>query len=172
MNWRQLGYLLPSNRRREEREMQEELDSLRAIAEPRELGNLTRAAENARETWHFTSFTGVVADVRYALRSLRRQPGFIAVAVVSVALGVGANSAVFSFVDGVLLRPLPVPRAAEVLRVTGSTPTAAATNMSYPDYRDIRERSRSFTGLVAYGRCRPGLRPTARRRRTCAPCCW
>ena len=150
MNWGKLRYLLPSNRRREEREMLEELDSLRAVAEPNQLGNLTLAAENARQTWHFTSFTGVAADVRYALRSMRQQPGFIAVATISVALGVGANSAVFSFIDSVLLRPLPVPRAAEVLRVTGSTPTAAATNLSYPDYRDIRERSRSFAGLVAY----------------------
>jgi len=130
--------------------MQEELDSLRAIAEPRELGNLTLAAENARQAWHFTSFTGVAADIRFALRTVRRQPGLVAVAVVSVALGVGANSAIFSFVDAMLLRPLPVPRASEVLRVTGSTPTMAATNISHPDYRDIREGSRSFTGLVAY----------------------
>src|SRR5262245_8881199 len=89
MNWKQLQYLLPSRRGREEREIQEELASLAAMADPGELGNLTLAAENARETWGWTWLESIVADVRYALRRLRRQPGFVAAAAVSLALGIG-----------------------------------------------------------------------------------
>jgi hypothetical protein len=76
MNWKRLQYLLPSRRRREEREIQEELASLAAMGDPGELGNLTLAAENARETWGWTWLESIVADVRYALRTLRPAAGF------------------------------------------------------------------------------------------------
>lgn len=75
MIWRKLPYLFPSRRRAEERDMQEELDALAQIAGKRELGNLTQAAENARETWQWTSIEAAMADVRYAARGLRRNPG-------------------------------------------------------------------------------------------------
>ena len=106
--WRKLKYLLPSYRRSEEREMQEELESLAAIAGRRELGNLTLAAENARGVWGWAWLEGIVADVRYALRVLARRPSFTAVAVVSLALAIGANAAIFSLMDAVLWRDLPV----------------------------------------------------------------
>jgi predicted permease len=106
--WRKLKYLLPSYRRSEERDMQEELASLAAIAGPRELGNLTLAAENARGVWGWTWLEGIVADVRYALRVLARRPSFTAVAVVSLALAIGANAAIFSLMDALLWRDLPV----------------------------------------------------------------
>jgi hypothetical protein len=104
--------------------MREELASVAQIADPRELGNLTLAAENARETWGWTWLDGVVADARYAFRTLRRQPGFVAVAVLLLALGIGANTAIFSFADAILLRPLPVARPSEVLTSTARHPTA------------------------------------------------
>jgi predicted permease len=106
--WRKLKYLLPSYRRAEERDMQEELESLAAIAGPRELGNLTLAAENARGVWGWAWLEGIVADVRYALRVLARRPSFTAVAVVSLALAIGANAAIFSLMDALLWRNLPV----------------------------------------------------------------
>ena len=106
--WRKLKYLLPSYRRAEERDMQEELESLAAIAGPRELGNLTLAAENARGVWGWAWLEGIVADVRYALRVLARRPSFTAVAVVSLALAIGANAAIFSLMDALLWRDLPV----------------------------------------------------------------
>ena len=106
--WRGLKYLLPSYRRSEEREMQEELQSLAAIAGPRELGNLTLAAENARGVWGWVWLEGIAADVRYALRVLARRPSFTAVAVVSLALAIGANAAIFSLMDALLWRDLPV----------------------------------------------------------------
>src|SRR5262245_36316213 len=93
-------------------------------------------------------------DVRYGARMLLASPGFTIVAVLSLAVGIGANCAIFSFADALLLRPLPVPRPAEVYTV-GSTSTLEALNASslvssYPDYVDIRDRSRSFDGLAAF----------------------
>src|SRR5207302_9521988 len=107
--WKRLRYLSPARRRKEEQEMREELESLTAIADSRELGNLTLAMENVRATWGWTWLDSIVADIRYALRTLYRQPTFVAVAVLSLALAIGANSAIFSFADALLLRPLPVP---------------------------------------------------------------
>src|ERR1019366_9032836 len=100
--------------------------------------------------WGWTWLESIAADVRYAFRTLRRQPGFVAVAVVSLALGIGANSAVFSLSDALLFRPLPVARPSEVLAVSNTTPDNAFGAISYPDYRDIREQSQSFSGLIAY----------------------
>jgi macrolide transport system ATP-binding/permease protein len=145
-----LKRLWPAWRRREEREMREELGALTAMAGSGELGNLTLAMENARATWGWAWIENIFRDVRYALRALRRQPAFAAVAVVSLALAIGANSAMFSFADAVLLRPLPVPNPAMVLDVIYTTPDNSFEGMSFPDYRDLREKSRSFSGLAAY----------------------
>jgi hypothetical protein len=81
-----LKYLWPAWRRQEEREMREELASLTAIAGSKELGNLTLAMEDVRATWGWTWLESVLADIRYSLRALRRQPTFVAVAVLSLAI--------------------------------------------------------------------------------------
>src|SRR5262245_46232652 len=107
--WRKLKYLLPSRRRAAERDMQEVLESLRAIAGSRELGNLTLAAENAREAWTVLWVERLVQDLRYAVRSMFHNKGFAALAILSLALGIGANTAIFSFMESILLRSLPVP---------------------------------------------------------------
>jgi macrolide transport system ATP-binding/permease protein len=93
-------------------------------------------------------------DLRYGVRMLASSPAFTAIAVVSLAIGIGANSAIFSFADALLLRPLPVARPGEVLTV-GSRSTLDAFNgsslaSSYRDYVDIRDRNRSFEGLAAF----------------------
>ena len=98
----------------------------------------------------FTRLEGVFADVRYAIRTFRRSPGFVAVAVLSLAGGIGANGAIFSFADAPIFRPLPVHRPSEILNLTNSTPGNPFEGMSYPDYRDLRARSRSFSGTAAY----------------------
>ncbi len=150
MIWNRLKYLWPARRRREEREMREELDSLRAIAGSKELGNLTLAMEDVRRTWGWTWLESIFADIRYSLRTLGRQPAFVAVAVLSLALAIGANSAIFSFADALLLRPLPIQNPAAVFDVINTTPDNPFEGMSFPDYRDLRDKSRSFSGLAAY----------------------
>jgi len=145
-----LKYLSPAWRRREERDMREELESLTAIAGGKELGNLTLAMEDVRATWGWTWLESIFADIRYSLRAQRRQPAFAAVAVLSLALAIGANSAIFSFADALLLRPLPVANPTAVFDVTSTTPDNPFEGMSFPDYRDLRDKSRSFRGLAAY----------------------
>src|SRR5580765_67456 len=93
-------------------------------------------------------------DVRYGGRVLAGSPGFATIAVLSLAIGIGANCAIFSFADALLLRPLPVARPGEVFTV-GTTASLEALNASslvssYPDYVDIRDRTKSFEGLAAF----------------------
>jgi putative ABC transport system permease protein len=96
-------------------------------------------------------------DVRHGSRMLAKNPWFTAIAVLSIAAGVGANTAMFSMADALVLRPLQVPRATEIVALSGN-PTAAGGNagfgvnrsLSYLDYRDVRDRARSFEGLFAY----------------------
>jgi len=145
-----LRSLSPVWRRQQEREMREELESLAAIAGSKELGNLTLAMEDVRASWGWAWVGSIFADIRYSLRTLRWQPAFAAIAVLSLALAIGANSAIFSFADALLLRPLPVSNPAALLDVTHTTPDNPFEGMSFPDYRDLRERSRSFSGLAAY----------------------
>jgi predicted permease len=95
----------------------------------------------------------VLQEIRYAIRMLASTPGFTLVAALSLALGIGASSAMFSFADALLLRPLPVPEPGAILTVSGGRPDESAYSrgpLSYPNYRDLRERTQSFEGLVAY----------------------
>lgn len=98
-------------------------------------------------------------DLRYALRSLRHNPGFAFTAIVSIALGIGVNSAIFSFADGMMLRPIPVPDASGVYNLRSRTPSGTAGNISYPDYVDFRDKNQSFSGLVAYNLTILGFAP-------------
>jgi len=97
----------------------------------------------------------MLRDFRFALRTLRQNPGFALVAIISLALGIGANAAVYSLADALLLRPMAVPHASAVMAVQSQMHgeslggLASYSNMSYPDYRDLRDRSQSFAGLVA-----------------------
>jgi putative ABC transport system permease protein len=92
-------------------------------------------------------------DLKYALRSLRRRPGFAAVVVLTLALGIGATTAVFSVVYGVLLRPLPLPAPEQLVRVEGypldGNREKIGTGHSYPDFADIRAQATSFRHLAA-----------------------
>ncbi len=90
---------------------------------------------------------GVVVDLRIALRSLLRSPAFSLVAVLTLALGIGANSTLFSVVNGVLLRPLPYPDADRIVRVHQVGDEGGLSNFSEPNFRDLKEQSRGFAGL-------------------------
>jgi predicted permease len=91
-------------------------------------------------------------DIRFSLRMLLKHRTFTLVAVLSLAIGIGANSAMFSFADGLLLRPLPVRQPSQVLTVQDRTATGfgSGDSMSYTDYADYRDQNKTFSGLVAY----------------------
>ncbi len=92
----------------------------------------------------------LLQDLRYGLRTWLRSPGFTLVAVVALALGIGANSAMFSIVNAVLLRPIPYPQPERLLKVYSSTEHFKQSSVSYPNFLDWRPRSRSFDGMAAY----------------------
>jgi putative ABC transport system permease protein len=92
----------------------------------------------------------ILKDLRYALRMLRRKPGFTAVAVLTLALGIGGNTAIFSVVNAVLLRALPYPDAERLVSVYESLPQGGTGSVSVPNFHDWRAQSDAFTGLAAY----------------------
>jgi hypothetical protein len=95
--------------------------------------------------------TNLWQDLRYGARMLLKQPGFTLIAVVTLALGIGANTVIFSLVQASLLRPLPGVNTQSLLYVFSGNPGAPYNNSSYPDYVEFRDRSRSFSGLAAFG---------------------
>src|SRR5262245_20365834 len=90
------------------------------------------------------------SDIRYAIRTLRQSPGFALTAIFSIALGIGPNSAIFSLQDGLLLRPLPIERASEVVPITSRMQNGSVDGFTYPDFALLRDKNQSFEGLVGY----------------------
>ncbi len=88
-------------------------------------------------------------DLRYALRQLRKSPGFTIAGILTLAMAIGANAVVFSVLNGLILRPLNVPQAQSLYTIERATDKD--TSQSYPDYLDLRDRNHSFDGLTAYG---------------------
>ncbi len=150
--WTRPLYLLPWRRRAEDRELDEELQSIANLAADdlgspgaarRALGNLMLAKEDARAVSKWAWLESVFADIRYAFRVLRREPSFAAIAVITLGLCIGANAAVFSLIDAVLVRMLPVREPEQLMVLKSST-------ASYFAWQQFSARSSEWmTGVLA-----------------------
>jgi predicted permease len=126
-------------------------DSARAAAR-RGFGNLTTLKEKSHTAWGWEWFEQLVQDMRHGLRMLRKSPGFTVVAVLTLALGIGANTALFSVVNGVLLNPLPYVHSDQVVTMVGWFPGYGESSTSYPDFLDWVRLNHTFSSLAAYRR--------------------
>jgi predicted permease len=122
------------------------------FAAQRKLGSASLVKEDTREAWGWGWLERLWQDLRYGRRMLFKNPGFTLIAVISLAIGIGANSAMFSLADALILRPLPVPHPSEVVTVgfNASVSGFGSIVASYRDYLDFRNTAKSFDGLVAY----------------------
>ncbi|HZV87375.1 MAG TPA: ABC transporter permease [Candidatus Binatus sp.] len=115
----------------------------------RKFGNVTQVMEETREVWSVVWLNQLLADIRFGLRMLRKNPGFTAVAVLTLALGIGANAAVFSVVYAVLLRPLPYKDPSSLIVLNETTPMVGTVSVSYPNFLDWRDQSHTFSEMAA-----------------------
>ena len=123
----------------------------------REFGNATRVKEICREMWSFASLETFWRDLRYGARALRKNPGFTMAAVLAIALGIGVNTGIFSVLNGVALRLLPIPKAEQIVSVDQIFHGKLSRNVhgepglfSYSEYKNYRDHNHVFTGLLAY----------------------
>jgi len=164
--WSKLGRAL-SGRRRLDADLSEELrahlefeidehlargmppNEARAAAR-RHIGNLTQIEERARGAWGLPPLESIAQDVRCGLRGIRRAPGFALVVVLTLALGIGANTAIFSVVNTVLLRPLPYPAADRLVWLGESDPKAAGISVTWVNYQHWRNENHSFEEMAGF----------------------
>jgi ABC-type antimicrobial peptide transport system permease subunit len=137
-----------SAREREERGAT--ADEARATAR-REFGNVGLVKETTRDVWGWARGERLWQDVRYGLRMMRRGPGFTVVAVITLALGIGATTAIFSVVYGVLLRPLPYSHADRIVALFEINQSGGQMEFSDPDFDDVRSGNHTFEAMAKYG---------------------
>src|SRR6185503_6888729 len=117
----------------------------------RRFGNVAYLKEQCRDMWTFHPLETLWQDVRYAARTLRKSPGFTVVAVLALAIGIGANTAIFSLVDAVRARALPYKDPSGLVQLWGNVQRARVERRgnSYPDFLDWRAQSKSFEDIAA-----------------------
>ncbi len=154
--------------RKRSNDLDEEISShLRMAANDRgeeaarsEFGNVGLVKEVTREMWGFASWETLVNDLRYALRVLGKNPGYTLTAILSLALGIGANTAIFSLIDSIMLKSLPVHNPEELVSIGDPTAVGSVhegdlrdvTIFSYPFYKRFRKQNSIFAGVYATGR--------------------
>jgi putative ABC transport system permease protein len=124
----------------------------------REFGNVTLLEEDSRDVWRWPSIENFLSDVRYGLRALGHNPGFSIVAILTLALGIGANTAIFSVVDAALIRPLPYAQPSGLITLSevrlqegqAGQSNSPSWDSSYPDYLDWTKQSKSFQSLAGF----------------------
>src|SRR6478752_1434471 len=126
------------------------------LAARRRFGNLTSITESTRAVAGLSVLDAVVQDARFALRTFRRAPAFTAVAVLTLAIGIGANTAIFSAVDALLIRPLPFPHPEQLMKVglivpaRNGNPPRTDMVWSYPKFTAFRDAQHLFSELALY----------------------
>ena len=124
-----------------------------SLAALREFGGVAQVQEEVRDAWGVRFFDSLQQDLTYGLRGLRRSPGFALIVFLTLGLGIGANTAIFSVVHDVLLRPLSYSAPERLYQVEQASRAASAHGsfgFSYTDLEDYRKRTHSFTGLAEY----------------------
>jgi putative ABC transport system permease protein len=115
-----------------------------------ELGGVEQVKEQVRQERRGSWLASVISDCSYGLRQFRKNPGFTFVAVLTLALGIGATSAIFSVVYGVLLRPLPFPDSGRIMAIFEVTTKGKPARLADPNYDDFRDQNRSFQSIAKY----------------------
>jgi predicted permease len=115
-------------------------------------GSVAQVKDNVRDTWLSRTLESLLHDIRYGARNLRRNPGYALMVIVTMALGIGANTAIFSVVNGVLLRPLPYANGDRLVVLRQQRPLAAVkdTGFSYQEILDYRAQAHSLDGIVEF----------------------
>jgi predicted permease len=116
----------------------------------REFGSDLRARERSHDAWQFRWLEDIAADTRYAVRTLARTPAFTLTVLTTLAIGIGANTAIFDIVNGVLLRPLPYRAPHELLILGERTKEIEQGSVSYPNFVDWQAQNRSFSGMALF----------------------
>ena len=119
-----------------------------ARAARRDFGNVGLVKEVTRDVWGWGSLERLIQDLRFGLRMMAKSPGFAAVAILTLALGIGANTALFSVVNGVLLNPLPYPHPEQLVELRESKPNFATGSISYPNFLDWQKDNHTFASMA------------------------
>lgn len=154
--WRKLKFFLV--RRRLERDLDEEMRYHAEMTGRPRFGNMTLLKEKSRSEWGFDWLDTCLQDLRFAARLLRKSPVFALVAIGSLALGIGANSAIFSVIYAVVLRSLPVPHPEQLAQIAYDDPYQGriVRSFPYPFYKELRNHTDLFSSLL----CQAGAAPS------------
>src|SRR5581483_6247425 len=120
----------------------------------REFGNVLLVQQRSREVWQWPALESILADLKFTLRRLRKSPGFAAIVILTLAIGIGANTAVFSVINSILIKPLPYPRSGQLVSLWLAAPGAeglanfqSGLRLSPSMYFTFSDHNRTFQSL-------------------------